>query len=101
MKIVNSICQDMEKCWQLNAFARAEIGYCNSKVGPDISDGNRLHMFSETKALHLEMWVSHVNEKTGKQFCNEKPTNFKPEEKNQDNTYYRAQGVISQRISSV
>lgn len=34
-------------------------------------------------------------------FAMKSQTDFKPEEKNQDNTYYRAQEVISQRISSL
>lgn len=34
-KIVNSIRQDANKYDQLKAFARAEIGYCYSKMGPE------------------------------------------------------------------
>lgn len=54
MKIVNSMRQDMEKYEQLKAFARAEIGYCYSRMGPEyneipwkglttILDGKNLH----------------------------------------------------------
>lgn len=48
---------------------------------PVILNGTALHMFSKTKALRLEMWVSRINEKTGKQFCNERSDEFQTRRK--------------------
>lgn len=83
MKIVNSICQAMEKyesiCKSKNLlFHFLEWVQINMERLPVILNGTALHILEITR---LEMWVSRINEKTGKHFCNERSDEFQTRRK--------------------